>query len=458
MFNLLILISSVASAYLCIVNLYFTPYNGLFIIPIIYLLLHPILYRLKSISCNNIISVYVVIILLWMRMVILPMYGAISGQYYSTDTTDVGSIDTAILLIVYEAIAIYITLILSVNRQKRITPTQISLEGNTNIYNVLILISIIVFVTIGRHLDLFEFGVKSIAEDMDRVGDVVDTKTIIIRRIVSSGYLFLFMILIEKFKQQYDKKQSSKYINLSILCAILMTCIIIGERRSAQLYIAFASCWTLIRLFPKQQNKIITYIGTTAIIVLSLMTIYKQFNAFLYDSYIEAIENTSLNEGLSSSYMDAYFYGVNTIASNVSYANVAIHDISNLLYDILRSTFGISFLVKGSMPMTSEAYNMFIYAGEQSTGLLLSSVGYGYIYLGGLLAPFFSCINILIMVWMEIKMRTCRSIEMCYIWSYIFMRFAFGILGSIPPLIGVATQNLFISGGIYLIASKFFRK
>ena len=188
------------------------------------------------------------------------------------------------------------------------------------------------------------------------------------------------------------------------------------------------------------------------------MTIYKQFHAFLYGSYIEALQNTTVDRGLSPGLLDAYFYGVETIVKNISYGQVANLDFGDMLYDFVRSAFGLHFLFKGDTLLTSQSYNMFIYSGEQATGLLLSSVGYGYIYFGTILSPIFTCINIMLMGGIEKKMRLSDSIEMTYIWAFIFMRFAFGFLGAMPPLINIATQTLLIDGGVYMFAKNITKR
>lgn len=458
LFNVLIVVTSVISIVLCIRNLQHSAYNYLFVLPTTYIIIFPFINNLTSSAPNNIITTYMVMILMWLRMVLTPLYGASNDMFMFIGDRTAEDIDTAILLIMYEAIIISITLYLFSNKERKYVNSIVKLDGSPLVYWGLIFVAIVLFFTVGRHMQLFEFGIKTIGEDIDRAGDITDTKLIIVRRIISSGYLFLFMIFIEKMRMKYDEEGKNKYPYYAIGAAILMICIIIGERRTAQLYIAFASCWTLIRLFPSSQKGIVRLISVAAVIVLSLMTIYKQFNAFLYDSYTEALMSTDVEDGLSPQLLDAYLYGVNTVSSNVAYGNIANLNITNLLYDIVRSIFGFSFLVKGDMDLTSEMYNMYIYSGEQKTGLLLSSVGYGYAYFGFVLSPLFTIINIILMILLETKMRLCKSIEMCYIWAYIYMRFAFGFLGSIPPLISNTTQTLFISGGLYWFASKFIKR
>ena len=207
-------------------------------------------------------------------------------------------------------------------------------------------------------------------------------------------------------------------------------------------------------MFPSAQKRINRAIIGAAVFVLIMMTVYKHFNAFLYDSYSEAIENASFNEVFSPGMFDAYFYGINTIVKNINFGEISQLGIFHSLYDLARCTFGLNFCVPRNIGLTSELYNLYLYGGEQSHGYLLSSIGYGYIYLGIVLAPLFSCINIICLMFFERKMKTATSVEMTYIWAFVFMRFGFGVLGSLPPLVSLITRYLFFSGSIYLLAKK----
>ncbi len=456
--HIFVVITSLLSAVVCFTTLQYTAFSALFILPLTYLISYFPIYRLSGTCPKYNITIHMVIVMLWFRMVLTPMYGTQSSMFIINSAYLSEYSDLAILLCIYETFAISLTLFLICRPYNNIEPPKISLKGNSNVYWLLIVISVLVFIAIGRHMGLFEFGFKEIGEDIEREGDIVDTKSLIIRSIISSGYLFLFFIFVEKFRKQYNSTHKSKYINYCIILAILMVCIIVGERRTSQLYIAFASCWLLIRLFPYQKRSIISFVGGAAVIVLSIMTIYKQFHAFLYGSYIEALQNTSISKGMSPELLDAYFYGIDTIIKNISYGKVANLDIGNLLYDFVRSTFGLHFFFKSDGLLTSQAYNMYIYSGNQTTGLLISSVGYGYIYFGFILAPVFTCINLIIMCSIEKRMRICDSIEMTYIWAFIFMRFAFGFLGAIPALISNVTRILITNGGIYILARYILKK
>ena len=95
-----------------------------------------------------------------------------------------------------------------------------------------------------------------------------------------------------------------------------------------------------------------------------------------------------------------------------------------------------------------------MYGGYQTHGYLLSSVGYGYIYFGLVLAPVVTFVNVFLLSFIEKRLKNAGSIEMTYIWAFIFMRFGFGILGSLPPLVSLCTRYIFFNGALYLLAKK----
>lgn len=402
------------------------------------------------------ITVLIIGVLLWIRMVLIPFMGVTDSLYQTNLFKDDELAYDAIKLCVYEGwvITIFLGVLTKIKRPSTGLSTPRRLEGSLRFYWIIILIALGVYFTIGRNMHLFEFAIKTVGETTERGKETLDAFPLLIRQIVSCGFLFVFFVWVERNRKKYMLSSNSMYSNLAILGALLLVCVIIGERRSSQIYIAFASCWLLVHVFNSQKRKIISYVVGTTAFVLIMMTIYKVFNAFLFSSYSEALQNSDVSSGFSASMIDAYFYGINTIAKNLSFGHVADLNILNFLYDILRSTFGLNFLAPHGISLTSQYYNLYLYGGEQSTGYLLSSVGYGYIYFGFILSPFISCLNIFFLTFMERKMKNVSSIEMSYIWAYLYMRFAFSLLGSLPPLISLSSRFLFFNGGIYYIAKK----
>lgn len=389
-------------------------------------------------------------------MVMLPFYGTVSGVYSSQSAAPELQqfLLSSIFLCLYDSFAIFILLLVvstKITNSPRLLVTG-GLYGQKGVYIVLCLIALLVFVTVGRHMHLFDFAIKPVGDGLEREGDIVDSRALLIGSIVGTGVTFLFFLLLNRFHKQYNRTLSDKYFVFSIICALLIISIITGERRTSQLYKGFASAYVLLSLYPQKSRKTLSTIGIFVFIILALMTVYKQFNAYMYDSYSEAMQNASLNKGLSYKAIDSYFYGISTIATNLYYGQQMNLGASQLIYDFFRNVFGINFFIHDDKLLTTQTYNMVIYSGEQTTGLLLTSVGYGYLFGGFLLAPFATIFNVLIMLFFERCLRNSKTIEWQYVFAFVFIRFAFGVLSATPPLINLISRLLVINGSIIIIA------
>ena len=451
-------ITSIVTAILCLVVLSGV-YSYVSMLPIVFFLFLHFIGLQNNIWHSRPLTSYIISGLLWMRMVFLPFYGALVGAF----TTSSASVELsnhfigAVSLCIYDCIAITIVLYLFAIRKDKTERSYMTrgLFGQSEVYFLFVGLALILFITVGRSMNLFDFFIKPIAEDIEREDELISGREMIIRQIVSSGVMFFFLFVSAWLKKRYDKTLSNKYFYWSLLCAILLIAIIVGERRTSQVYKAFASGYLLLSLYPRKRNKIVSYIGIAALVVLSAMTIYKQFYGFMYSSYSEAIHNASMAQGFSYGLMDAYFYGIDTVAKNLHYGQLINGGIGQFLYDFFRNIFGLNFFVPGGRLLTSQLYNDIIYSGDQLTGFLLSSSGYGYVFFGYALAPIITAFNLVMMLFLEKSLRRSRSIEWQYVFAYVFIRFGFGALGATPPLINFSTRFFVINALLICVARMF---
>ncbi len=386
----------------------------------------------------------------------LPFYGTVSGAYYShTAAPELKQfLLNSVFLCIYDSFAIFFLLLIVSTKIKTTKRSLITngLYGQKEVYVVFCLFALFVFVTIGRHMHLYDFIIKPVGNGLEREGDITDSRALMIREIVGSGISFLFLLIVYSLHKKYNQTLSNKYFILSLLCALLLISIISGERRTSQLYKGFASVYLLLSLYPHKSRKTTSTVGIFAFVIIALMTVYKQFNAFMYDTYSEAMQNASLDKGFSYKNIDSYFYGIDTIAKNLYYGQKMDVGFSQFFYDFFRNFFGINFFIHGGGLLTTQMYNVAIYSGDQLTGLLLTSVGYGYLFGGYVLAPFATIINVIIMLFFEKCLRNSKTIEWQYVFAIVYIRFAFGVLSATPPLINLITRILFINGSVILFA------
>ena len=452
-------ITSIAATIVCFLSLTGV-YLNVSLLPLAFFFFVNVISFLPNIWRRFPLSTYFLIVLLWIRMVFLSLYGALDGFF--TELGDSIEMEQYLIpslsLCLYDCVAITLFFVFLSFRKERFkieSPKRDLLYGRREIYVILIAVALFAYFSVGRALHLYDFAIKPVGGDYERESEFLDARSQIIRQLISSGILFLFFIILEACKKKQDLTRSNRFFYYSLICAILFIFIITGERRTSQLYKAFASIYVLLKLFPKNRKKIISCIGLATFGVLALMTIYKHFNAFLFDSYYEAVQNSSITGGFSYGLLDAYFYGPNTIAKNIYYGRMIDTDFGQFLYDFFRNVFGLNFFVPGGRLLTSQIYNSIIYSGNQMTGFLISSIGYGYLYCGFALAPFVTIFNVVMMVFLEKNLMKCRTIEWQYVWAFIFIRFAFGALGSSLPLLNLTTRFFIINGLIIGIARLF---
>ncbi|MBV1710093.1 MAG: hypothetical protein KMY54_09565, partial [Erysipelothrix sp.] len=193
---------------------------------------------------------------------------------------------------------------------------------------------------------------------------------------------------------------------------------------------------------------------TTGILVVLFMSIYKHFYAFAFGSYSVAISQSNFDMRFVSTTLQAYLFGTQNVALAIKMNESLNLSILNLLYDFGRSVFGLSFLLKDRLEITSQLFNTFIYGKTTATGHVISGIGYGYIYLGALFSPAIVWLNIFISVKLEKWLKSTKSYEMMYIVGYILIRFTTNLFATTPPLISSATIMFFSAGLVYYISKR----
>jgi hypothetical protein len=285
------LVSSFISFLIAVLGLGDVPvgYEWLFLMPLSFVIIYRIII-VPSLNTNKLkITVYMYLARTWARMTLLPMVMVLSGNYFGIHYAlpNSSSISTAIWLIVYEVIisSLFIFILTTLNNKFEHKPiTNIYLCGNKLVYLAFIIMSIIIYMAIGRSNNLIQFFV--ISAEGGRYGDETNTLLIIATRIITVGLGFSFIWIAYYCKKRYERTSNQVYVNIALVSALINVMVIVGERRSAIIYSAFVTGYILIKMFPKHKKKILKLISITGGSVLLLMSIYKFFGVFLYGSYV----------------------------------------------------------------------------------------------------------------------------------------------------------------------------
>lgn len=389
----------------------------------------------------------IVVFMYWLRLVFLPVMAYTGVE----DKTMDYSLPVFLTLYEFLVVTIFIFLFDFNDCNLKANKHRLELRGSSKVYILYGILALGVYVLFARKLDLFDFFLKA-SNTVERGGDIVDFKFLVIREVINCGMLFFYLFLVHYWQKKYCKCNRDLFLYYVLFISLIFLSIISGERRTSILYKAFAITVILIQLFPTQRRKILKTIVFGAFFVLILMTIYKSFHAYMYDSYVSALKEREMTDTLGGQVFDSYFYGLRTIAKNLDFIQEAELSFINIIYDFLRSIFGLHLFIKDSGFTTSQLYNLSIYGYGQTNGYLFSGIAYGYAYWGLILSPLIPLFNVLIMVGVERVMNKCCSIEMSYVYALIFIRFAFGFESEFAPLINMVTRTLIIYGTFYYVS------
>lgn len=437
-----------------------TEYDYLWILPSTYFLLYLFIYRVILKNKMLKITVILMVILSFIRCVIIPLLISLSifttphydGRRYIYISPE--SIRFATVLTAFEIIIASIFLLLLCLRNKNsISKNEKKWEfkGNKTIYSLFISLAVLLYLLIGYKENVVSFFAISLNNDGNT--NIDNSFLILVRQIIVVAIIISFLWIVSYCKQQYDLKQNKKYVNIALFFALLNVSVIVGDRRSVQIYTAILSIWLLINIFQKYKKKIVTLILGVATSVILLITFYRM-GAFRYGSYMTAIKSSNFDlTSLTNSFI-AYFGGPDSIATGIEFANQYNLNYSNLLFDFGRTIFGLNFLLENQMYITSQLYNMFLY-GNQLTGQVIYSTAYGYMYFGILGTPFIVCLNIWIASIFERLLRKSISYEMVYLCGYCLLRISFNLYANTPTIVSIVTLQLGTLGLLLLVSQLF---
>lgn len=462
-FYILFFLTAFISCFACIFNNKMeNGFEYIAIFPVVYILFAMIIFLqlklLKKNKSKGMITIYTFLILQWLRLVLLPLVGSISGyfQYYNF-FIDEKSLYTSTLLILLETVFTFLLCIVIIYYSKSSNNYPIKkfkMLGNKYIYFIFIFISFILFVFYGRNQ--YSFFVIPLSKERLSSSILIRDGSIS-TSIIDYGLSFFVINYLFWCYKKYRINDEKRYLYLALVGILFRLCLISSEGRMSQIYLTGTFLLLLPQLFPKYKKKIIRGILIVSFAVVGLMTVYKVFAAFLYDSYYEAIKQSSFELKDTASQIDIYFYGIKTIARNVFYLQQSGLGVFHSIFDILRNTFGLHYFFKGMDYTTLEYYNLFLYNGQSTSGHLFSSIAYGYQYFGLLLAPLCTCFNLVISLFIERSLKKIKYIELYYIVSIIFIRVSLSIFSNFSQTWNVVSRT-FIIGMIVIGSSSLFTK
>ncbi|PTK07590.1 O-antigen polymerase [Mammaliicoccus sciuri] len=431
----------------------------LLILPMIYLMSKIILLVIKN---SNIIYTKLIFDVFGLiRLVVLPACIVIFNDK-NIDNLPLGTnyFNKGVLLICIEYLvgAIFLMLLsaykFNKNKIARESYKGYRLLGNKYVYIIFMIITLSLFTLFPSVRETISFIIIK-TDATGRGSEEATSFIVLIRMFIQLSLLLLFVITSYYFYKKYINENNVKYVVFPLIVGLLNISLIVGERRTIQLYTLVSVLVIISLLFKKHKVKINLLILIVGSIILILMTLYKELYIFNFNSYNDALESKSISNIKFVDQLQSYFYGPQNVGASIDYLNYYTSSIKGFFYDLVRSTSGLNFFVNKDTLITSQLFNKLIYGNEQLTGHLISSAGYGYIYFGPILFPLISIFNITLATIVESLVKRTNKLEIIFIGTFIYMRIATNIFGNPMPIISVLSSTIIVYGSVILIAVLF---
>ncbi|MDT0736749.1 capsular biosynthesis protein [Staphylococcus chromogenes] len=388
------------------------------------------------------------------RLVIIPFMIAVTDDK-RIDNLPLGFeyFDQGILLIVFEYfIGSFLLLILSkVFKSKLYSRQSFRLAGSKFFYIIFILVVIVIFMAVPSVRETVSFLIIK-TNATGRGEEATAGINVLLRMFLQLALCLLFLISSFSAYKKYMKDARFTYLVLPLILGLINVSLIVGERRSIQIYTLVAVLVIITLLFKKHSKKVNIIILSLGAFILISMTLYKELYVFNFSSYSDALNSSNVNNIKFVDQLQSYFYGPHNVAASIAYLHYYDGSFKQLMFDIVRSVFGLNLLIDKSQFITSQLFNQLIYGNKQLTGHLISSAGYGYIYFGPLLFPIVIFTNLLFATSLEVFIRKTDSLEFIFIGTYLYMRVIFSLFGHTIPIMNMGTMILVVYSVVCIIS------
>ena len=366
-------------------------------------------------------SITLVIGMFYFRVVLIPLFMFL-GNFQSLILNSViyDNMNTAILLLVYETIVIFITLSIKTKELNVLPKKLISVEYN--IFNSksfllkLIISAMIIFIV----LCLFfypqltaytNFFISSSIEKTIKQNQDFLYMTKVTPRIVYRFYEFIFNILqiivpvlfIQYFYKKFGHTKPKKAVIYSFFIASIFILIMTPEKANSIL-IGINLFILIYYMYPQIIKKIFP--------LMMLLGITIVFSGLLMKSNIDHSDN--IFESLSS-VLTAYFGGPDNISVAVSMNR--FKSKTSIFSDIVTSIPFLSYFFT-KLVTSPKIFNLTIYGNSTRGDQIIPMIGQGFYYFGFILAPIFSSVCVSLSVKFEKKGNKSSDLFLKYIYLY----------------------------------------
>jgi len=377
-------------------------------------------------------------------LVCLSSKGFTGTRHISLSNSD---IQYGILIVAYELICFtfFLWFYERIAREKMIYEGKMRITGNKTIYSIYIIFAVVIYLAIGRRLNVVQFfsirtGYSEISEN------AIFT---LVKYVISIAITLFVLLVFSREKRKYDLCKHNIHFVIALLFGILLTLIIVGESRGTQITIGILVILILINDYPNKKVPIITFIIVAILIIVITITIFRTESA-------KTILGSSID--YLARQFQIYYGGPDSVIQNIIVFQTLDTSLLNFLFDYLRSCFPFNLVLKNYGSTISQIYNQTLYQGLFSSGHIVFSASYGYIFFGFLGIPLTMWFNyFLASKACEVFNRT-NSYEVKFVAGYCMLKLVNVFSENTPAILGAVTQYIGTFGLLLVVSNHITTK
>lgn len=256
--------------------------------------------------------------------------------------------------------------------------------------------------------------------------------------IVQLGALVLTISLINVFFKKYNNKKSFIYVLISISIVFFISSFIVGTSRFSVVLPLVTGLYIIYLIFNKHKKSISILSIISVIFVVLLTSILKASTINSQNSTIQGFFS-DLNNNLQ-----LYFSGLNNVAIAVQTSDIYTNfNFESIMSDITRSVVLInSFFHNEESALTD--FNITFYNGGFARDQILPMIGQGYLYFGFILAPIFTVIILLLLMYFDSKTITMNNLFSRFIYAYAALKIGLFMMANFTILLSFLTNNFLV--------------
>lgn len=390
--------------------------SNLALLPSIFALLIMIVPSFTNYIFKN-IGITIINLSMVIRYVISPVLMAIYGTNLNMgQMTMISTQFTAVNLMVYEMIIMFIVFALFHKKfyKDTIEQNEKKISSSNNIFGWLFIV-FCAMILISNPVILSRYSFVWLSTEL-KSKNVEGVSISFFLTLIQLGHLVLTVNILNLIYRFYEKKQYFMYVLLSLFVVGISASFIVGTSRFSIILPLVTGLYTILKLY-KPYRKLI------GLLSVALSFIFIVVSTALKQQTITGKTSSSTLEGLNTD-LQIYFSGVSNVAHSINTSLMyEPFNVGGIFSDLFRSVIYLNSLF-GQHVSALTQYNVSFYGGGISRDQILPMIGQGYLYFGFALAPLFTALTIIVVMYLDKKITRSSSLFTIYVITYLCLKFA----------------------------------